>query len=99
MTGGAGRGRGICMCARTGWFTTARSSAGIRGFRWPSIREADVKREFLTAKSCAPNCTIGCVHRISHIDHWRAPQTRMVAPGGQELVKIGDGERWTVNRD
>jgi hypothetical protein len=28
------------------------------------------------------------VHRISHIDHWRAPQTRMVAPGGQELVKI-----------
>ena len=38
MTGGAGRGRGICMCARTGWFTTARSSAGIRGFRWPSIR-------------------------------------------------------------
>ena len=49
---------------------------------------ADVKREFLTAKSCAPNCTIGCVHRISYIDHWRAPQTRMVAPGGQELVEI-----------
>ena len=48
----------------------------------------DVKREFLTAKSCAPHCTIGCVHRISYIDHWRAPQTRMVAPGGQELVKI-----------
>ena len=48
----------------------------------------DVKREFVTAKSCAPHCTIGCVHRISHIDHWRAPQTRMVAPGGQELVKI-----------
>ena len=48
----------------------------------------DVKREFLTGKSCAPHCTIGCVHRISYIDHWRAPQTRMVAPGGQELVKI-----------
>ncbi|MGP8186519.1 MAG: radical SAM protein [Terracidiphilus sp.] len=49
---------------------------------------ADVKREFLTGKSCAPHCTIGCVHRISYIDHWRAPQPRMVAPGGQELVKI-----------
>ncbi len=48
----------------------------------------DVKREFLTAKSCAPHCTISCVHRISHIDHWRAPQTRMVAPDGQVLVKI-----------
>jgi MoaA/NifB/PqqE/SkfB family radical SAM enzyme len=49
---------------------------------------ADVKREFLTAKSCAPHCTIGCVHKISHIDHWRAPQKRMVAPDGQVLVKI-----------
>jgi MoaA/NifB/PqqE/SkfB family radical SAM enzyme len=60
---------------------------------YPGIPIADytrerVKQEFLTAKSCAPNCTIGCVHRISHIDHWRAPQTRMVAPSGQELVKI-----------
>jgi hypothetical protein len=42
---------------------------------------ADVKREYLTAKSCSPNCTIGCVHRISYIDHWRAPQTQTVSPG------------------
>jgi hypothetical protein len=40
-----------------------------------------VKREFLTAKSCSPNCTIGCVHRISYIDHWRAPQTSTISPG------------------
>jgi len=62
-----------------------------RGFPGIPIAEytrADLKREFLTAKSCAPHCTIGCVHRTSYIDHWRAPQTRMVAPGGQELVKI-----------
>ncbi len=63
-----------------------------RGYPAVPIAEyttADVKREYLTAKSCAPNCTIGCVHRISHIDHWRGEQTRMVAPpGGQELVKI-----------
>ena len=68
-----------------------------RGYPGVPIAEyttADVKREFLTAKSCAPNCTIGCVHRISYIDHWRAPQTRMVAPGGQELVAIqGLGNR------
>ncbi len=49
----------------------------------------DVKREFVTAKSCAPNCTIGCVHRISYIDHWRAPQSSTVSPGGTgELVQI-----------
>ena len=36
--------------------------------------------EFLTAKACAPNCTVSCVHQISYIDHWRAPQTSMISP-------------------
>ena len=57
-----------------------------RGYPGVPIAEyttADVKREFLTAKSCAPNCTIGCVHRISHIDHWRGAQTSTVSPGGR----------------
>jgi hypothetical protein len=55
---------------------------------------ADVKREFLTEKSCAPSCTISCVHQVSYIDHWRAPQTSSVTPGasghgaGAELVQI-----------
>ena len=70
-----------------------------RGYPGVPIAEyttADVKREFLTAKSCAPNCTIGCVHRISHIDHWRAPQTNSVSPGGDGaeapvLVNINTG--------
>ena len=88
MTGGAVRGRGICMCAKTGWFTIARQQRGYPGIPVAEYSRERLKQEFLTAKSCAPNCTIGCVHRISHIDHWRAPQTRMVAPGGQELVKI-----------
>ncbi len=63
----------------------------------PGIPIADytrehVKREFLTAKSCAPNCTISCVHQVSHIDHWRAPQTSTVSPGsGGELVQIQSG--------
>ena len=49
---------------------------GYPGIPISEYTTAHVKREFLTAKSCAPNCTIGCVHRISHIDHWRAPQTK-----------------------
>jgi hypothetical protein len=36
---------------------------------------ADIRREFLTEKSCAPNCTVSCVHQVSYMDHWRAPQT------------------------
>jgi MoaA/NifB/PqqE/SkfB family radical SAM enzyme len=35
---------------------------------------ADMQREFLTPKSCAPYCTIGCVHRVSTMDFWRKPQ-------------------------
>jgi len=54
---------------------------GYPGVPLASYTTADVKREFLTAKSCSPNCTIGCVHRISYIDHWRAPQTSTISPG------------------
>jgi hypothetical protein len=31
----------------------------------------DLKREFHTDKSCAPYCTIGCVHRASSLDRFR----------------------------
>jgi MoaA/NifB/PqqE/SkfB family radical SAM enzyme len=70
---------------------------GYPGVPVAEYTRADLKREFLTAKSCAPHCTIGCVHRISYIDHWRAPQTRTVAPGNpapvnSELVKIQTGD-------
>src|SRR5437899_1787070 len=36
--------------------------------------KADMRREYLTAKPCAPTCTIGCVQKISVIDRWRDPQ-------------------------
>ena len=31
----------------------------------------DIAREFDSVKSCAPFCTIGCVHRASSLDGWR----------------------------
>jgi MoaA/NifB/PqqE/SkfB family radical SAM enzyme len=34
----------------------------------------DIRREFSTPKSCAPYCTVGCVHRVSTMDFWRSPQ-------------------------
>ncbi len=61
---------------------------GYPGVPIAQYTTADVKREFLTAKSCAPNCTVGCVHRISYIDHWRAPQTETTSPGQGGLVQI-----------
>jgi MoaA/NifB/PqqE/SkfB family radical SAM enzyme len=62
---------------------------GYPGTPLADYTQADLDREFLTEKTCAPNCTISCVHQISHIDHWRAPQTNRVSPGtDDELVKI-----------
>jgi hypothetical protein len=54
---------------------------GYPGVPLSGYQTADVKREFLTEKSCAPNCTISCVHQVSYIDHWRAPQTSQITPG------------------
>jgi len=46
---------------------------------------ADVRREFLTEKGCAPHCTVSCVHQISYIDHWRAPQTISAMPSREQI--------------
>ena len=43
---------------------------GYPGIPVAEYKRADVKREFLTEKSCSPNCTISCVHQVSYIDHW-----------------------------
>jgi MoaA/NifB/PqqE/SkfB family radical SAM enzyme len=48
----------------------------------------DIRREFMTPKSCAPYCTIGCVHRVSTMDFWRKPQLDSEPPRTPEL----DGE-------
>jgi hypothetical protein len=54
---------------------------------------ADVKREFVTAKACSPNCTVSCVHQVSYIDHWRTPQTNTISPGSAPgLVQIQSGD-------
>src|SRR5947209_11624557 len=35
----------------------------------------DIRREYRTAKGCAPRCTVACVHQTGYIDGWRDPQT------------------------
>jgi len=52
---------------------------------------ADIRREFVTEKSCAPHCTVSCVHQVSIFDSWRAPQHPAPAPvdsNTSELVRI-----------
>lgn len=38
------------------------------------------QREFFTKKGCAPRCTVSCVHQISTMDSWRAPQSLESGP-------------------
>jgi len=49
---------------------------------------ADIRREYLTKKGCAPYCTISCVHQVSIIDRWRDPQKVDYAPSQRPDVKI-----------
>jgi MoaA/NifB/PqqE/SkfB family radical SAM enzyme len=48
------------------------------------------RREFFTKKSCAPRCTVSCVHQVSVIDSWRSPQTLETAPApsSEPLVQL-----------
>ena len=53
-----------------------------RGYPAKALAEynvQDIRREYVTAKGCAPFCTVSCVHQISYVDFWRDPQT-IVSP-------------------
>jgi MoaA/NifB/PqqE/SkfB family radical SAM enzyme len=57
----------------------------------------DIRREYLTEKSCAPHCTVSCVHQIATVDFWRDPQTIRPAPAptppvNDPLVQIETGQ-------
>ena len=49
-----------------------------RGYPGTPLEEystADIRREYLSEKPCAPYCTVSCVHYVSYFDFFRAPQT------------------------
>src|SRR5579863_8852486 len=65
---------------------------GYPGIPLEKYTVAVIKREFPTEKGCAPHCTVSCVHQVSYMDHWRAPQTIRSTPQPpvdvEELVQI-----------
>ncbi len=70
-----------------------------RGYPGKPLEEytyEDIRREYLTEKSCAPYCTVSCVHYVSYFDFWRGEQVfkrEMPDEVAQPLVKItGAGE-------
>ena len=69
---------------------------GYPGIPLEHYTEEHRRREFLTKKGCAPRCTVSCVHQISTVDFWRAPQTFEPAPQPAEpsasLVQLSPGQ-------
>ncbi|MFQ5913671.1 MAG: radical SAM protein [Nitrospinota bacterium] len=53
--------------------------------------QAEMRREYLTEKPCAPYCTLPCVHRASMIDSWRHRQTGMTPPESRYGLKGAEG--------
>jgi MoaA/NifB/PqqE/SkfB family radical SAM enzyme len=58
-----------------------------RGYPGKPLAEytvADIRREYRTGKSCAPRCTVACVHQISYLDFWRGKQDLTPSPVGEQ---------------
>jgi MoaA/NifB/PqqE/SkfB family radical SAM enzyme len=71
----------ICEHGLVHWCSQQRGTPGVP---LAEYTKADIRREFMSAKWCAPYCTIGCVHRVSTMDYWRKPQRPDGAlPGGR----------------
>jgi len=61
----------ICEDGLVHWCSQQR---GYPGIPLEKYTRADLRRELVTEKSCAPHCTVSCVHQVSIFDAWRAPQ-------------------------
>jgi len=64
---------------------------GFPGIPLEQYTLADIEREYLTPKTCAPHCTVGCVQRISVIDNWRDPQSNAAAASKEHSVQLHIG--------
>src|SRR5437868_13486030 len=56
---------------------------GYPGVPLEQYTVADIRREYLTEKSCAPHCTVSCVHQVSIVDGWRDPQRLAVTTASE----------------
>ncbi|MGH9773959.1 MAG: radical SAM protein [Candidatus Acidiferrales bacterium] len=68
---------------------------GYPGVPLEQYTDEQRRREFYTVKSCAPRCTVSCVHQVATMDFWRAPQT--IEPGAmsanEPLVQLSGSQR------
>ncbi len=80
-------GRYLYVC-EDGLVHYCSQQRGYPGIPLEKYTVADVRREYLTKKSCAPYCTISCVHQTSIVDRWRDPQVFEFSSPPKALVTI-----------
>jgi len=66
-------GRYLYIC-EDGLVHYCSQQRGYPGIPLEKYTVNDLRREFHTEKACAPHCTVSCVHQVSILDAWRAPQ-------------------------
>src|SRR6202167_3080858 len=66
-------GRYLYIC-EDGLVHYCSQQRGYPGVPLATYTRDDLRREYLTEKSCAPHCTVSCVHQVSIFDSWRSPQ-------------------------
>jgi MoaA/NifB/PqqE/SkfB family radical SAM enzyme len=86
-------GRYLYIC-EDGLVHYCSQQRGFPGIPLERYSVEDIRREYLTRKSCAPYCTISCVHLVSIMDRWRDPQTIDFGPPAESevLVQIQNGQ-------
>ena len=66
----------VCEDGLVHWCSQQRGHPGIPLEKYGP---EDLRREYQTVKSCAPLCTVGCVHRVAQVDELRANPDRVLA--------------------
>jgi MoaA/NifB/PqqE/SkfB family radical SAM enzyme len=80
-------GRYLYIC-EDGLVHYCSQQRGYPGIPLEKYTANDIRREYLTKKSCAPYCTISCVHQTSIVDRWRDPQIFEFSSPPKSLVSI-----------
>ena len=79
----------ICEDGLVHWCSQQR---GYPGMPLMNYTLDDFRREFNTAKPCAPHCTVSCSQQVAMLDNWRAAQMLQPNPAGmpaaQKLVQL-----------
>ncbi len=87
--GAGGRYLYICENGLVHWCSQQR---GYPGTPLAEYTAADVEREATSDKSCAPLCTVSCVHRVALLDRLRTEPMRtideMLPAGGRVPVSV-----------